>query len=382
MSPSNETPVTSKVGEGAIGAHIRRLDSVMDSEELETVVSNISSECVFASAIQLSGRGLKSNFDISVGDYLTDRAVRSNSLFNVVCATKPVVATLTIAVIEQAGLNPRAPVRGLVARESIFSEMQCSFTDVLAHRGTLAGIGLLEVNMTPIDQRPSALVRGMKRARPGFSEVLSQAVCKDIVEELTDRRAGEVFRDALRRLGLNDEVVLNVTADVAAGIAGRVAYYVARLESGRGFPLLSPGSPHVLEQDRILLGGYASAAGLANFYRIIGNVHRGETRSDLPSPSLFRSIVDGPRGGPFSDASASGSSYVAGMSVGLDKANYGVSHLAFGQVGFLGMSAGMYNPESHTAFAFVANGAHDDPASVEPLRAALVRAGLRVLAAS
>lgn len=344
-------------------------------DDLEAAVHELANEQRWASAIQISGRGPHHSFDLAVGDTITQLDVDTRSLFNVGCATKPVTTIITAGVIDAAGRSVSERVCDLVGPGSIFGDVTATFAEVVAHTAALAAPTLLEVNLAPDATRGALVAEGIAKAHTGYCEVNGQLVCRHIIETLKRTEAGLVCARTLDALGIDANIMFNV-GGVNPRLDRRIAFYVAGLDR-RPYPLTHDASPHQRNQDRFVLGGYANALGLADFYHLVGAVAAGTPVEGLCSPATLGAMLTGPTGGPFASGPSGAIRFAGGFCVDLHDGGYPVSPLAFGHPGFMGLSVAIHDPATATSCCVVANGAHNTPADIEPLRAALVAAAMR-----
>lgn len=350
------------------------------AEGLVQLVDEVTDEGLFCTAVQLSVRGPTYSASIARGDLAVGVPVSQRSLFSVHCGSRPLLAMTATGLLEEADLNVKTRVSDLVAQSSPFANCDFRFCDVLTHSAPLAAPRLIEVNLTPVTQHTELLKTGLAQQEYGYSDYSAQMLFAAVIEHLSGVGAREhLERAVLKPMGLLDEIKLGFTEEELERDATRIGFYTQGLPT-TSRPMLCDRSPHLACLDRVALGAYASADGLASFYQGIGMVLNGGSIPGLPSCASLRTLLA--ESGPVvwhEDLRREGS-FAAGFMVNLASHGFGsaLGDQSFGHAGFMGTSYGFHDPTSGVSGGVVTNGLHSSPTDLDYLRSRLVSAMIRV----
>jgi len=332
---------------------------------LTETVQQIAEERIYCSAIQVSVRGRDMDCDLAFGELSENVPIEKNTIFNVVCATKPILALAIGILIGNQSVDPECSVAKLVDdRTSPFSSADFNLWEVLNHTAGLANPSLLEVNLCPIVGRTDLVRESMKNRKNGYSEYTFQLILAQIIEHTSGISAAEFLRrEVLSPLNLTDEVRYSFNEEELIAWQPRIGYSVLGLPMS-SLPLLHDRSPFIASDDRVLMGAYSSARALCQLYESVGNVLRGHTVEGLPGPETLHEMLR--HVSPLSDDPVlhRPAQFAGGFMLSLSGQGYGrVSASALGHTGFNGMSWGFYDPEHEVAVAAITNGivhTHED----------------------
>lgn len=152
---------------------------------LHALANDLVNEGIFCTALQVSVDGGGSTQDIAVGQLAPGMPVGTDTLFSVHCATKPLVAMAIALLVDDSRISLDDPVGAHVRSGSLFERQTDSLLSVLTHAGRLGAPQLLEVNLCPDQDLPGLIADGIKRAEPGYSEYVSQAILSELIEAMT-----------------------------------------------------------------------------------------------------------------------------------------------------------------------------------------------------
>lgn len=294
--------------------------------------------------------------DVAAGWRLGRSPLRVDTLHNLYCGAKPVVALAAAWEFEQCGVDVATvsvtdATRGAAAGPATIADLLCHGAGLGSPRaaeyflGTAGGCGPDDLGRIP------ARVVTSKAAE--YSEVMAWTILGDYASSL---RAN---------------TVVTLVDRWSSGTAGAdIALHVGPLETSRiGFYVdMAAPQPVPLLHDRLsrfttsgapgVMTGYASMAGLGRWYDDVLRCIEGRSVPGLPSGGTCREWVRPQRRVTHDRVLGRPCSFGFGFMTGLKDHGFGgcPSPSAFGHVGFMGNSFGLADPEAGLAVAFLANG--------------------------
>jgi CubicO group peptidase (beta-lactamase class C family) len=327
---------------------------------------------------QLSARGPCGRCDLAMGDNPDGTPVSADSLYSVHCATKPMLTTALAVVVGDDRAFYERDVSQLLPRTSVFRSVSASVRDVLVHDAYLARPHLFEIHFQPTHGRSSLLSEALEFRAPGYSEYAGQALIGELLSVLSGQSADTCVRNMLDVIGISRDVRFGFSPEEFELEWQRLGIYALGLPN-RQTPLLSDRIESQAAINRILLGAYANARGLARFYEAIGLVLEGSGQPGLPSRNALEALLaqrSDPRWDPVLKRTCS---FAGGFMTNLSAFGFGagVSPQACGHLGLLGASFGFYEPVSRVAGAVILNGLDGDGPSRDHARSYLVESMLQ-----
>lgn len=312
---------------------------------------------------------------MAVGRQVGDRPLRSSHLFNVWCASKPVVAILLMALVEDAGLALSDQISA--ADERFGKAPRLTFATLLNHSCGMQHPDMVTANLLP---RHEALAQA-RHSSPmppfdAFSEFSSGVITVDLIEHLSGTDIAAVADRFLEANGLEADITFQVSQAALARPLDHLGFYLVD-SGGMARPMYCDAIDFMARDDRHILGAYANAAGLCGFYRRVGRVLAGTPQAGFPSPEfLIDAISRHGRGRVWDETLSKECGFAAGFMTSLRDHGYGaaVSGGAVGHTGLMGSPFGFYDPDRRLAAAAILNGMSMSSQDSEYWRSQLVAA--------
>lgn len=343
---------------------------------LAELAEDIAEEGIFATGVQASVLGPSGHVDVAVGELAPGVPVHSSTLFNGHCASKPLTALALGLLVDNGSVDPDAPVGQIVKAGSPFATLKADTWSVLTHSAGLGAPLLAEIYLSPVAERADLVRTGVEQAEGGYSEYASQALIVEMIESVTGERAEEFIRgELLGPLGLAGQMVFGFSSAELKARQDSVGFYTVGLPT-HPRRLLHDRSPHVACGERVALGAYLTAQGLATFYASAGRVLGGERVDGLPSTAVLQEFLAHRRQKCTEPLLRRSCAFAAGFMVDLVDHGYGdaLGPDAFGHSGWLGASFGFFDPTTGVAGAVVSNGLSRHQEDFDFARARFVRA--------
>lgn len=272
--------------------------------------------------------------------------LRPDTLCSLWCATKPVAAVYLLTLTERYGVGLDDPVADLLEGGRVRPPAHVTVRSLLDHSAGLQHPSAVEVMLTPPVLRHALVDARLADAvpAPAYSEYVAWDLVGRAIASLTGTCAPVAIDDWLHALGLGDELVFNA----ATLVRDRIGVFHLRV-GGAWFPLNQDRSIRLRADDRVALGGYASARGLGHFYELLLR-HRRQPVVGVASPPLLEQVLGRARPPAVDATLGKACSFAGGFMVHLEEHGYGElpSGAAFGHSGLLGSSAGFADPATDT----------------------------------
>lgn len=340
---------------------------------VQEVLDDIVTEGLYATGVQCSiwhetlGRS-----DLVAGTRLPGDPMTSEVLFSTWCATKPLVAAVLLGTLEAAGASPEQRVGDFVHHYGGVAELP--IWRVLNHSAGLGSPNGVEAGLAPFDVAVAAARSARPASTAAYSDFVSAVVVADVIGALAGRPTTHVLAHAVDGWGLGSMVRFHFEeADIEERF-DRLGYFVWGLPD-RAVPSFYDAVPALMSLRRDVFGGYSSAAGLCEFYRLVGVVLTGGYVPNFPSASYFRSALSRRRGRKVDAVLRRPCDFAAGFMI--DLADHGFGELGAGSVGHsgvLGSPFGFYDPRTGVAAGCIVNGVSRTNADVDYLRRRIVSA--------
>lgn len=357
----------------------RRRSGRVTLSGLTELADDLVADGIHCTGLQIAVRDADGLTEVVRGSSAPELAIDGQTLFFVGCATKPFVAMACALLVDQGLVDLDAPVGASVDRQSRFTTLDASLSDVLNHNAELAWPDLMAVNLCPVHHRRDLFAEAFDHREPGYSEWVGAQLLADVIEHVTGEPAKFFIETRiLMQLCIDEEVSLGFTPDELREARDRLGVYVTGLPD-RQLPLLHDRSPHQACLDRTALGGYATARALAQFYWSVGQVLDGERVAGLPSPATLTTMMQQASHVPPRKTHGPSGRFAGGFMYGLDKhgLSRSLSPTSFGHTGILGATFGFFDPDARISAAVTLNSLPAHPRDVEPARAGLIDAIVR-----
>gem|GEM_PF-3573112 len=319
-------------------------------------------------ALKYQDEALESvTFGYSVHGYsLTDRHV-----FNVWCATKPLVAAIFLAEIERSGHSIHGSVGEIVDVSESLNGI--SWVSILNHSAGLVRPNLFEVSFRGDVRRTEELAQEcVPTSTDGYSDFVGSALLVLACEELTSKTFAELWREFLRGTGLDLHMMLELGPDQLGSPLEKVGFYVL-LHQDRLIPLMHDAIRSIGKVRSGAFGGYSSATGLCLFYDLVGSVLRGNSHPMMPSRQLLSESLTLNRGDKVDDVLGRSCDFAGGFMINLSHHDFGDMPMnAFGHSGVLGSPFGFHDPSSGLSAGVVLNGFAPSPRELREAREEII----------
>lgn len=326
---------------------------------LQSVADRVVSEGIHATGVQLtvSHPGLgDASIRIAAGRQVPGRKMTSELIFNLWCASKPVVACAFIALADELAINSETRLGHLI--DGIPEELAAvRWGAVLNHNAGLERPGLFDANLNPVEVAESWALSIRPDPTPAYSEFVYNVLLAVAIEKMSGREADAFLGGFVRTLGLEGQLVFSVKEHVLSRPLDTLGFYIYGLPSAE-IPLYHDATPIVARLSRARYGAYGSASGLCGFYRSVGRVLQGETVAGLPLPASMRRWLGETRGEVFDPVLQRTCDFGAGLMVNLRQHGFGqgLSKSSLGHAGLHGCAFGFHEPERALSVGAIFNG--------------------------
>ncbi|GIU84954.1 MAG: hypothetical protein KatS3mg008_1729 [Acidimicrobiales bacterium] len=304
--------------------------------------------------------------DIAVGERIPGSPVGVDTLFNLHCATKPVVAVAVAAALERAQLAPSMRVAQLL---DVDHPSPITVRDLVSHTAGLDEPDAFSCYVKDpadleIELNPVSLLDATEVGVPAYSEVAAWHLLAEVLRTLTGRDAATHLTEELESLRLADSIWFEAQATSTskhASFSDRIGCY---FDTNTGLPLLHDLVERFWGRSlNISVGTYASISGLGRWYLALLETLNGARLPAMPSSDYLRMWLSQDRGRMFDRKLLRKCSFAGGFMTGLRDHNFGTapSTTAFGHSGFLGNSFVLAEPETGTVIGCLRGGIGADP---------------------
>jgi len=320
--------------------------------------------------------------DTASGTDAFDRPIERDSLFAVYCATKPVAAIVTAAIVAQGLLAFDAPVRQFVP-ETDASFDRVRIHHLLTHTAGLHGYRAADYLLLPPDLRRFAATRS--RPHPdwpiGTRTAYGEFVAWFLLCLAVESAAGQPFAELV---GHHVARWLAAPQDLWVGAPDAAYDHLApRLRVGidvsfdRPVPMLLEVSRRFLtEPQPAPVGGLCSARGLGAFYQSLLDAHAGRAEGPIAGDVLRKMLQE-----PIDRADRAvdpvlgrSAGFGMGFMVDLSTHHFGArcSPASFGHGGLAANAWGFADPTHELVVAYIQTGRFAAERAVHAVREPLV----------
>lgn len=293
------------------------------------------------------------------------------------CATKPVLFHVAAALVEQSGRSPDDDLRPLLPSLPAEAISPTSIRELGTHWRGFDEPSLAEVMCTAPASRLSmalAHLRTRTQKHQAYSEWLVWVLLEALVEEQTSERCAVVLDDALSCCGLN-----GIRFDVDGFDLDDVGCWWGRTGDSKMLPMIGHTLWSELAKLTPAIGGLASAQGLGEWYRLLGQHLSGDASRSaeglFASRSFTAELRDARREAVQDPILGRVCSFAAGLSDPLGGHGFSgtPAREACGQAGWLGGVIGLLDSDEGLAGCVFLNGVDlAEPQSLEPVRREIV----------
>ncbi len=309
----------------------------------------------------------------TVGSQVGDRPLQDAHLFNVWCASKPVSALILMQALEDAGLSLTTSTANIYTASA--SMVGVPVGSVLNHSCGLRHPDLVTANLMPFeDVLSQARSAQAEPDVPAFSEFCASVITADLIKALSGRNIEHAIGDFLNTHELASDFTFDVSDEALEHPLDHFGFYITGLPV-LARPLYSDAVAGIAQHNRHIMGAYANAKGLCEFYRLVGIVLRGTPLAGFPTPLYLNEALQFHRRARSYDKTlAKTCSFAPGFMTDLADHGYGpeISPDAIGHTGLVGSPFGCYDPHRKLAVAAVVNGMTADPRDGDGWRSNLI----------
>jgi Beta-lactamase len=302
----------------------------------------------------------RENIDLCDGITTGLRAMTASHLHQCWCLTKPVLA-LSAVLSHKAGLvDLSAKCSSLSRYATGLSENSATLWDVLCHDAGLASPTSVDIWMSPRKDRIGvlALTRASEKGMAAYSDFAGWALIGRRLDECYPGGLRALIDSTLTLLGVGVEsIILDGSRADSKEVRDRLGVYFAHMSGRSPIPLLHDLIPHVMRSVSPVMGGLATASGVADFYwSLMTNAEVSES---------VRAMFQYQRGAEWDVVLERECNFGAGLMVDLRSHGFGerVGPSSFGHTGWLGSSFGIADPSRQVALCLIHNGFIDSKAN-------------------
>lgn len=310
---------------------------------------------------------------LAVGENVPGHPLTSDHLFNVWCASRPILVCTFLREAELAGIVPDQPV-GSVVREVGPELAAVSWCSALCHRAGLTSPSLLEASLMPTSVAIRMALEARPTGHPGYSDFVLNVLLVKAIEALTGYSADVAIARHLEGLALTDLIKCGLDSDDLSDPLSHIGFYTYGLP-GQPVPLYHDAIESVACRHRDLFGLYASAEGLARWYWSLGSAILGRDMPAMPSRSELDRWLSCRRGDQFDYVLQRECDFACGLMVNLHGHAFGddVGSSSVGHSGVMGSPFGFFDPDRNLAAAVIVNGLQPGQTDLDYLRPLLVK---------
>lgn len=291
--------------------------------------------------------------DVAVGVDGLSRAVDSDSLMPVYCATKPLLAAAVTALAHDGRLDLEAALSAFLPEVRGTSLGRVSLRSLLAHRAGPWEFTAHRARMLAPSGRFDGLLHydsDGPHTDAVYSEIGAWLLLSRVVELETGNPWEEAVRqDVIEPFGLGGMTYLGMSSSEYLEIRTRLRCNIS-FAGGHRYPLLSEVTEAVCTDRNPGFGGYSSMMGLAKFYE---GVRCALDCSTSNGETLWKTLVTPQRSEEFDSALERVCSFSLGLMV--DLAGHGFSREcsdeSFGHAGLMGCTYAFCDPAFELAVA-------------------------------
>lgn len=301
--------------------------------------------------------------DLCAGETRPGRTMRHDTVHSLFCLTKPIVATVAVAVADERGVPLDDDMRTSSPRiAEMAGDRRVVLRDVLSHSAGVHTVLAPQVMFLPRPERAAACNRlvfadgwrtGVDHA---YADFQAWNVLRVWLEDVTGEPFSRLLRARLTAAGL-DDLHFGVGDDEWAAVSDRIGVNYDVID-GQPRPM-----PHELLRKHLddpamqSIGGHGSAAALARFYELVLGALHGSAPRGFPGTERMREMVT-PTAPPAVDPVLTSTlSFGLGFMTDLTEAlSPSIGARAFGHLGLLGHAFAFADPDIDLVAAYVPNG--------------------------
>ena len=349
-------------------------DSGAHAAILRGLLENLCSEGIYATGVQaavVAGPD-RPVMSFSVGENVPGYPLTPSHLFNVWCASRPILVCAFLRAAERSQLRPEDSV-GAVLRDVGSHLDGLTWASVLNHSAGIVSPSLLDASLMSTRPAIDLALRAVPTGEPGYSDFVLNVLLVRAIEELSGESASAQLGRSLQAQGLANAVKFGLGPAEMEAPLERIGFYTYGLPASP-VPLYHDGIEAVACHHRDLFGAYASASGLARFYALLGSVASGRVEPGMPSPATLATWLGFRRGVEYDSVLRRDCDFACGLMMDLEQHAFGVSLSpnSFGHSGLMGSPFGFHDPETELSGAIILNGLQPGHWDLDYLRPLLV----------
>lgn len=326
-------------------------------------LENLCEEMIFATGAQLAvSVGGRPPDVVATGEQLSGRPMTDQLVFNVWCASKPVVALAALGLFEADGIDLDQQLSS-IAPDTFPDHPGLTLRRVLNHTAGLNDPTMVQAYLMG-NAQAAAVAREYNVSddkNVSYSEYGAAVALVDLIERLSGESAEVYLNEFVAANGLEEMIRFRLDDGAVADPLDHIGFYVVGLPHRR-IPLFHDALPVIAQSYRPMVGAYASATGLCEFYRLVRRILVDDDQGApmCPSQAYFAAAVrDGRRvGSTYDQLMFKECDFTAGFMTDLATHGYGdrVSPMAIGHTGMLGSPFGFYDPDADVCGGVILNG--------------------------
>jgi CubicO group peptidase (beta-lactamase class C family) len=354
----------------------RRADDLGGREaNLRAMLERDIADGSFGRGAQLSVCTPEGTLDVAVGESRPGEAMRVDTVHNVWCGTKPMLAVAVVDAFERRRLPLDAPLSSI--DPDLYGGIDADAASILRHDAGLRSPDGITAQFLTVPERRRAVLDAAAHATPApvYSEYAGWRLLADVLTRLTGEPSDAVVRRWCAASPLAPEVLFDLAGPALERAQDRIGPYYTGVP-GALVASYHDRAPAVALGDRVALGGYVSMRALLAFYRTVHAVVTGAARRGFPSPAALRAALADRRVTVFDDSLQRAVAFAGGFMVDLAAHGYGphAPPSAVGHSGLMGNSCALVDLARGVGLALFFNGLNGGPADAEFLRARYVTA--------
>jgi CubicO group peptidase (beta-lactamase class C family) len=340
--------------------------SVVEARVRALLEGDLHDEC-FGRGAQVSVATRFGRFDLAAGESRPGEPMRVDTVHNIWCGTKPLVAVAVLAALEGAGLSAETTLARI--DPVLYEGIELSVGSILRHDAGLRQPDGITAQFLDLPNRRRAVFDAARQAVP--EPVYSEYAGWYLLADLLARLHGSSPSAALHA------TFAGAVFDIAGGeLAARrhgIGPYFTGVP-GALVPSFHDRSGAVALGDRPALGGYVPMRTLLDFYLHVAAVLDGRSIPGFPSPAMLRRAIGDRRVTVDDPVLQRRAAFAGGFMVELVDHGYGAAapSSAIGHSGLMGNSCGLVDPRTGVGLALFFNGFNGGPADADFLRSRYV----------
>jgi CubicO group peptidase (beta-lactamase class C family) len=305
--------------------------------------------------------------NIAIGTCGGGRPMTIQTIHNVWCASKPIVAVGLLALSEDRGMSFDEHLCDQAPDDPYLGSLELSPWDLLNHSAGLALPSMAEALFLRPHVRLRAVVERRWERGAAYSEYGAGRLLEHLFAVSYGQDVGGLLTERmLKHLPLASPIWFPLSFAHVCKLAPLIGGLFPNLPI-RETVANQDLSPVLAGVDRVAGGAYLSMHGLAQFYASLGRVLAGDPLVGLPSPAVLLDALGHSRGMFHDRVLDRVCDFASGFMIELSCHGYGelLSHRAIGHTGITGNMFGLIDPERQMALAILLNGCFSSYQDVE-----------------